>query len=263
LLIDLKIKEMKSKRIREESDIVPWEYAFNNLLDTTDWDRKIKDFRAKHGISGIITWGELYQKDKNFADEFSEFLSNNQEETDRRYNENRTNLRMEKLKALDEKFKSEKPSKKKKTSSKKTKKNKDKDLEKEILVDLLKLPPETLTIRQIFKILRNTKLEYEKFEQYNQRLMVLNSKKNYNKPPHIKTAKALITKVFSGRANPLMWVPYDEIIKSKLYSIKMGIQYFKNNHYEEELKEVLKDYQPKIQELLLKMGYEDINDIKF
>ena len=255
---------MESKRTRKESDIVPWEYAFNNLLDTTDMDRRIMDFRAKHGIISNITWGELYLKDKNFADEFSEFLFNNQEETDRRYDENRTNLRMEKLKALDEKFKGEKSSKNKKGKTKKTTKNKDKDLVKENIDDLLNQPVENLNKRQIFKVLGKPGLKSEDYEPYIQRLHLLNSKPiNYNKPPDVKTAKALITKVFSGRANPKMWIKYDEIIYAKLYSIKMGIQYLKNNNYEKELEEVLKDYQPKIQELLLKKGFEDINDIKF
>ena len=254
---------MESKRIREESDFVPWEYAFNNLVDTSDWDRKIKDFRAKHGISGNITWGELYLKDKNFADEFNEFLSKNQEETDRRYDENRTNLRIEKLKALDEKFMSKQSSKNKKGKIKKRTKNKDKGIVKENLDDLLNKSVENLTKRQIFKVLGQPGLESEKYESCIKRLHIINSKPvNYNKPPHIQTAKTMITKEFSGKARPVMWIPYDEIIKAKVYSIKMGIQYLKKKD-ESELEELLKDYQPKIQELLLKMGYEDINDIKF
>ncbi len=53
--------------------------------------------------------------------------------------------------------------------------------------------------------------------------------KQYVKPNLTKAAQGLLTFNFGGKANPMKWVGNDVIIKSKLYSAKMGIQYLEKN----------------------------------
>ena len=122
-----------------------------------------------------------------------------------------------------------------------------------------------MSIQQLKKIIIHSDLKSKALTPYINRLRELQHKPvNYNKPPHIKTAKSLITKIFSGKANPAIWTKseYDKIMKSKLYSIKMGIEHLRE-HDPGGLNEVLEEYQPKIDALLKRLNYNNINEIKF
>ena len=258
---------MESTNYFDDTEIIRWEFAFSTLFYDKGLADRMSDFRKKHKLRGNQTWGELRLLDKDFADEYEKYLYENKPEIKRRYTEAYTNIMHNEIKnELKKEMKAKDPNKKrgKAKSEIKSEKQKKESPPDPTIDELINLDVNKLKIRQLIEIIGSRNLNID-ITPYIQRLQELKSggkSINYNKIPDIKTAKALITKVFSGRAKPSMWINYPEIINAKLYSVKMGIQYLERER-PEALQEVLNDFQPKIDALLKDMGINDINDIKF
>jgi hypothetical protein len=257
----------------EDSAYFPFDMIFDdNYPVKKKLQEKFEALLIEHNVIGNLRWGELRKFDEKLAAKLAEhfFLSMKKAA---RYTLTNAYLPHSEIKAklktgVDVKMPDipgdEKSRKRKKLSSNEIMELNTRKKKRTMNVnDLLKLPVGTLTLRQIKEIQDKGNLSLKKFGPYFERHKELKSKKiNYNKPPHIKTAVALITKVFSGRAKPSMWIDYPEIIKAKLYSVKMGVQYLEREN-PEALKTVLSKFQSKIDELLKSMNYSSLDEINF
>ncbi|MBP6871941.1 MAG: hypothetical protein KBC43_08040 [Bacteroidales bacterium] len=254
-----------------DSAYFPYDMIFD---DNYPVKKKLQDqFEAlliEHNVMGNLRWGDLRKFDKKLAAKLTDHFIQSERKA-ARYKLTGAYIPHSEIKAklkqgIDVKIPdipSSVESKKKLSSNETIEMNTGKKKKSMDVKDLLKLPVNTLTLRQIKVIQDKGNLDIKKFAPYFNRHKELKSKKiNYNKPPHIKTAVALITKVFSGRANPSMWIDYPEIIKAKLYSIKMGIQYLEREN-PEALMTVLSKFQPKIDELLKRVHYNNFDEINF
>jgi len=256
---------MKKSEKKDYSEYVDMDLAFLTMVQKWQITEKMQAFVKKHKIIGNLKWVDFEKLDKEFADEYRAFIEKNKARIEEKYTSFGANRRYLGMKKESDKIAKNKmlPKSGNNTKRGKSQKQENKIFSQDNIEDLLNLKTESLTLRQVKKILDKGKLDYTDFEPYYRRYQELKSKPiNYNKPPHIRTAKSLITKVFSGKANPSIWLPYEEIIKSKLYSIKMGIQYLEKAD-PKILEQVLSEYQSKIDDLLKELKYNDINEIKF
>jgi hypothetical protein len=281
---------MKAKSQLDFSKFVPYHLAYSTLFFDLNMVNKFKALVAKYNIVGNLTWEEFERLDKEFALEFREYATKNKERFDAiytKYGANRLNQNLQKMAAAEIK-------KQKKLMQESRKEFVKEQIQKESLFDdtnvhkqdnqnpkekktkakpkkskanavdsLIKKKIETLTLRELKSIIVSGKLEPKDLERYYIKFQEFKKRQpNYNKPQPIKAAKALLTFEFAGKANPIKWVQFDEIIKAKLYSAKMGIQFLEDAD-PAGLNETLVKVKPKLDEVIKALGYNSLNEINF
>lgn len=227
----------------------------STLLGNNPVSRKLNELINEHEIVGNLTWAKLKSIDKDFAKEVKSFVTDNKDRLESKYTQFGANREKQIISAQIKKAK-KKPAKRKvqiKTAEQKY---------SEARV-LLNEDVGKLSKRQINSIITYADLDFKDIEPYYNRLKYLKSEPvNYNKPQSNKAAKALFTSNFAGKANPMKWIDFDEIIKAKLYGVKMGIKFLEKED-PKGLEEVLSLTEETIDSILTKLGYKTINEIKF
>ena len=239
----------------KESEFVPYDLAFHTLFFDEPMAYRIRDFIEKHNIIGTLTWERFEGLDKQFADEYREYITENKERIDEKYTKFGTSLYKQRIQRqlIDDIIERKKLALYPKPSKKQV----------ERIKSLMEKELGTLTYFQLKAIIMSGQLDPKDIKKYYKRYSDLKElTTNYNKPQPIKVAKALITFNFSGKSNPVKWVDYEEIIKAKLYCVKMGMQYLEKKDLN-GLKDVQSKIQSRLDDVLDLMGYKDINEIKF
>ena len=241
-----------TKKVNKSIEYVNIDFAFSTVLPRTPILRRMSKFLRENNISGNLTWDEFNKLDSEFAPEYAKYIKENGSRLQRKYS--KVGANREKLS-----YKSKKqPSKLVKKRVPKTKKEKEFQVLKLTMVDIDKL-----SINQIKSIMAHGKMDFKDLEPYYQRLQFLrDNPKDNNKPNYVKAAQAMLTFYFSGKSNPLKWVDSEEIILARLYSAKMAVQYLEKND-KKALQTAMDKAKPKLDSVLEKLGYKDINDIKF
>jgi len=229
---------------------VPIDLVFG--INESDYAKRLTKFINKNNIVGNLSWDLFYDLDTELANEIKDLIKQNKDELDRKYTVYGGNI--EKMKSREKLT----PAKMKKVYKVKSKKEKVNNANSLITQDL-----EKLGIQELTQIITYGGLAFVKLEPYYKRLTFLrDNPTNYIKPNYIKTAQGLLTFNFGKKANPLKWVDNNEIIMSRLYSAKMGIQYL-NKTDKKALNETMASVKEKLDEVLDKLGFDDINDIDF
>lgn len=257
-----------AKNVKEQ--YVPTNLIHNSLLPDNPIMKRMLDLIRKNNIVGNLTWDHLESLDKELADEFRVFAGENKNRLEEKYTKFGANIekqatkralkKSETVKKLETKAKP-----RKETSTSSTQKTTVKSKKERIreAKDLLDYDINSLNKNQLKLIITTAGIEYKRLEPYYGKYQELMSKKpNYIKPKPIQAARALLTFNFSGKANPIKWIEYDHIIKAKLYSAKMGIEYLKSEA-PGELPKIMSQVGKNLDEVMKLLNYKDINEIIF
>lgn len=241
------------KKINQNPNLVPTKY----LLGINDGKNTIVEqlisLMQKNNIKGDIAWKKLKQLNSGLEKSVRDLVEKNTTEINQTYTVYGANKQLSKKNRMMKKSTIKKTTYKVKSLEQKIKDSK----------ELLNEPINNLKAQQILSIISYSDLEHDEMKDYYLRLKELQLKPKYTvKPNFINEAKKLLTSNFGIRPVPLKWKDNDEIIKSKLYSAKMAIQYLDKTD-QITLNETMKIVKPKLDEVLKALGYNDINNITF
>lgn len=246
------------------NEYIPMDLVYHSLVKRTPVLNRVLEIINNESIIGPLSWEKLESIDKDLADELRIYIEENKERLNIKYSQFGANLNRL---AEKRKFKSSKSHLKvKPITTKRTTSNvkvKTINERKQEAKELLSKDIDTLGIKEIKSIIDYSDIDYVNLAPYWQKRKELMDRKiDYNKPKPIQAAKALLTFNFSGKSNPSKWIEYDQIIKAKLYCVKMGIEYL-NNAAPDELPTILEQIKPNLDKVLQALNYKDINDINF
>jgi hypothetical protein len=248
------------KKQSQNSKFIPIKYLFDMDGTNSIVVDKLIALQQANNIKGDISWNQLKQLDPSLEKEVRGLVNRNTLDIDNTYNSKGADkqiLKQNRMKKSNVQNQNQTNSKK---STYRIKPLKQKIQEAKAL---LKEPIKALNAQKILAILSYADLEYDQIKDYYLRLKEIQLKPKYTvKPDYIDTNRKLLTTNFGDKAKPEKWIDNDPIIKSKLYSAKMAIQYLKEAD-KEVLDETMKIVKPKLDEVLKALGFSDINDITF